>query len=183
MQVESFDIADIKAIRADVSREASGTFSYFYSAKEFEENAIPTGWVQEHSSFYPKKHTVRGLHFQRPPLAQHKFVRVARGRIWDVAVDIRRDSPTFGRHVALELSAENWVQLYVPIGFAHGFCTLEPDTEVMFRITDYNTRGYQGGLLWNDPALGVRWPCGDQPAAIFPADTAWPALRDLDSQF
>ena len=127
--------------------------------------------------------TVRGLHFQKPPQAQTKVVRVARGRIWDVCVDIRRDSPTYGHHAVVELEGGDWRQLHVPPGFAHGFCTLEDNTEITFRLTADNNREYAGGLLWNDPVLGIDWPCGTQPAWVFPVDRQWPTLEALSSPF
>ena len=183
MEITGFDIPDIKVVRADVAHEANRSTSYFYDAAAFEKGGVSTGWVQDHASFYPVKGTVRGLHFQQPPIAQHKLVRVSRGRVFDVAVDVRKTSPTYGRYVSIELSAENWIMLFVPIGFAHGFCTLEPDTEVVFRITQPNTAGYLGGLFWNDPALQIPWPCGDRPNVIFPVDETLPTLDKLNSPF
>jgi dTDP-4-dehydrorhamnose 3,5-epimerase len=167
----------------DVTLQPQGRFTYHFSERDFEALGANGRCVQEHASCYPLRHTVRGLHFQAPPHAQTKYVRVARGRIHDVVVDARRGSPTRGRHATLELAAGDWTQLHVPPGFAHGFCTLEPDTEVVFRLTDYNDPALLRGLRWNDPALGIAWPCGDAPAFVFPADRALPLLADLDSPF
>ncbi|MBC7727076.1 MAG: dTDP-4-dehydrorhamnose 3,5-epimerase family protein [Microbacteriaceae bacterium] len=170
-------------IEPDRSADEHGSYSYYYSERGFAQAGAASHYVQEHASFYPRRHTVRGLHFQKPPHAQYKVVRVARGRIWDVCVDVRRHSPTFGRHAVVELAAGDWRQLHVPPGFAHGFCTLEPDTEITFRLSDYNDRAFSGGLLWNDPALGIAWPCGNEPGYVFPADYAWPPLATLATPF
>jgi dTDP-4-dehydrorhamnose 3,5-epimerase len=170
-------------IEPDVSADGHGRYSYYYDERGFAAAGAASHYVQEHASFYPLRHTVRGLHFQKPPHAQTKVVRVARGRIHDVCVDVRIGSPTYGHHASVELAAGDWRQLHVPPGFAHGFCTLEPDCEVAFRLTDYNDRAHAGGLRWDDPALGIDWPCGDAPAFVFPADHGWPLLAGLDSPF
>jgi dTDP-4-dehydrorhamnose 3,5-epimerase len=183
MQTTHLGLEGLFVVEPESSSDANGRYSYYYSERGFAQAGAASHYVQEHASFYPRRHTVRGLHFQRPPHAQHKVVRVARGRIWDVCVDVRRGSPTWGRHAAVELAGGDWRQLHVPPGFAHGFCTLEEDTEVTFRLTDYNDRALAGGLLWNDPALGIDWPCGDRPGFVFPADGAWPALGSLASPF
>jgi dTDP-4-dehydrorhamnose 3,5-epimerase len=183
METTSLGLAGLFVIEPDRSADAHGRYSYYYSEKEFARAGAASHYVQEHASFYPQRHTVRGLHFQQPPHAQHKVVRVARGRILDVCVDVRRDSLTYGLHASVELAGGDWRQLHVPPGFAHGFCTLEDDTEVAFRLTDYNDKAHAGGLRWNDPALGIAWPCGDSPGYVFPVDREWPLLADLDTPF
>ena len=183
METTSLGLEGLFVIEPDRSSDEHGRYSYYFSEKAFAATGAASHYVQEHASRYALAHTVRGLHFQQPPHAQHKVVRVSRGRIWDVCVDVRRASPTFGQHAAIELEAGDWRQLHVPPGFAHGFCTLEADTEVAFRLTDYNDRDFAGGLLWNDPELGIAWPCGDAPAFVFPADRARPRLAALDSPF
>jgi dTDP-4-dehydrorhamnose 3,5-epimerase len=164
------------------SEQPNGRFSHHYAAREFAELGAASHYVQEHASRYALCHTVRGLHFQTLPGPQTKVVRVARGRILDVVVDIRRASPTFGQHAAVEL-CDDWTQLHVPPGFAHGFCTLEPDTEVVFRLSDYNDPALLRGLAWNDPALGIAWPCGEAPGFVYDVDRGWPTLAQLATPF
>jgi len=126
---------------------------------------------------------VRGLHFQTGPFAQAKLVSVTRGRILDVVVDLRRSSPAYGRHVPMELSAEAGQQLYVPVGFAHGFCTLEPDTEVMYKVSAPYSPGHDRGLAWDDPALGIAWPVAPERAILSDKDRIHPRLADLPAYF
>lgn len=179
----SLGLAGAATIHVVESTLPNGRFSHYYSERDFEALGLPGRYVQEHASRYAARHTVRGLHFQTLPRPQTKIVRVQRGSIHDVIVDIRRGSPTYGRHAAVHLAAGDWTQLHVPPGFAHGFCTLEPDTEVVFRLTDYNDPALLRGLHWNDPALGIAWPCGDSPAFVYDADCAWPTLQALASPF
>ncbi len=126
---------------------------------------------------------MRGLHFQRPPFAQAKLIRVLRGRILDVAVDLRRSSPSFGRHIAVELSGEGNEQLLVPAGFAHGFCTLEPDTVVFYKVDQVYSAAHDGGINWADPELGIQWPVASAAATLSDKDRELPMLADLSSIF
>lgn len=161
------------------STAPNARFSYFYDERDFAALGLPRV-VQQHASRYALRHTVRGLHFQAPPLAQTKIVGVAAGAIHDVVVDVRRGSPTYGQHLAVELSA-GWRRLVVPPGFAHGFCTLEANTEVVFWLSEFNEPTHLRGLLWNDPALAIAWPCATEPAQVFDVDRGWPTLAGLDS--
>jgi dTDP-4-dehydrorhamnose 3,5-epimerase len=123
------------------------------------------------------------MHFQLPPRAQAKLVRAVRGSILDIAVDSRRSSPTFGQHVAVELSATNGCQLYVPVGFAHGFCTLEPDTEVIYKVSDFYAPALDRGIAWNDPDLGLPWPVIPATVVLSEKDGRSPRLRDVPTCF
>jgi dTDP-4-dehydrorhamnose 3,5-epimerase len=139
--------------------------------------------VQDIHSYSAEAGVIRGLHFQLEPHGQTKLVRVAKGRILDVAVDLRRGSPSFGRHVAVELSAANWRQLLVPIGFAHGFCTLEPDCEVLYKVTNLYSPAHDRGLAFDDPALGIDWGIDLTKAVLSDKDRKHPRLSDLGAQF
>ena len=163
--------------------DARGFFSETYNHAAFRAAGIDVEFVQDNQSLSRQRGTLRGLHFQISPAAQAKLVRVARGVIYDVAVDIRRSSPTFGRSVGVTLSAENGKQLFVPRGFAHGFCTLEPDTEVIYKVNAYYSGAHERGLNWCDPALGVDWPLADNDIVLIERDKSWPALADLPSYF
>src|SRR5690606_35750831 len=142
----------------------------------FQERAGAVRFVQDNQSFSAEAGTVRGLHFQLPPTAQGKLVSCAAGALFDVAVDIRRGSPTYGQHVVAELTAENGKQLWVPAGFAHGFCTLVPDTIISYKVTDYYSREHDRGLLWNDPAIGIDWPVTAAGAVLSDKDGRQPPL-------
>jgi dTDP-4-dehydrorhamnose 3,5-epimerase len=139
-------------------------------------------FVQDNHSLSLDKGTVRGLHYQSPPHAQAKLVRVSRGSILDVVVDIRRGSPTYGQYVAEELSADNWNQLYIPVGFAHGFCTLAPNTELQYKVSAYYSPASDAGILWNDAALGIAWP-NFAGAQLSSKDLALPRFADMDTPF
>jgi dTDP-4-dehydrorhamnose 3,5-epimerase len=183
MQVKQLEIEGLLAIYPNQSSDENGRYSYYFDSTQFKELGVIGEFVQEHASCYERQWTVRGLHFQSPPKAQYKLVRVVKGRILDICVDIRADSPTFGKHASIEMSGDTWVQLLVPPGLAHGFCTLENDTEVSFRLTEHNNKALLRGILWNDPELNLIWPCGGKPNYIYKVDQGWPRLEDLSSPF
>jgi dTDP-4-dehydrorhamnose 3,5-epimerase len=160
-----------------------GFFLETYSARDFAALGIMDGFVQDNHSLSARPGTVRGLHFQLPPRAQAKLVRVLRGSILDVAVDLRRSSPGFGRHVAVELSATNARQLYIPAGFAHGFCTLEPDTEVAYKVSEVYAPDLDRSLAWDDPDLALPWPFEAAAVQLSDKDRRAPRLRDLPDCF
>ena len=181
--VEATAIPDVKIVTPKKFGDHRGFFSEVYNRQAFAEAGIALDFIQDNHSLSAQVGTLRGLHFQSAPFAQDKLVRVPRGRILDVAVDIRKSSPTFGRHVAVELSAENWRQLLVPIGFAHGFVTLEPDTEVMYKVTNYYSAANDLGLAWDDPDLAIAWPLPPGGAVLSDKDRKHPRLRDLPAIF
>ncbi len=160
-------------------RDARGDFSETYHEGRFREAGIAARFVQDNHVRTPRAGTVRGLHFQVPPHAQAKLVRVTRGRILDVAVDIRAGSPAYGRWTARELTAEGGEQLFIPRGFAHGYCTLEPDTEVAYKVDDHYAPESDRGLLWSDPALGIPWPVAAGEALLSDKDLQGMSLREL----
>jgi dTDP-4-dehydrorhamnose 3,5-epimerase len=139
--------------------------------REFEAVGICQQWVQSSISFNKKKGTLRGMHYQRPPYAEAKLIRCTRGRIHDVVLDLRRDTPTFKRHIVIELSAMNRNMVYIPHGLAHGFQTLEDDTEVLYQMSEFYAPGHDAGVRWNDPAFGIVWPESD------------PILSERDSSY
>lgn len=156
-----------------------GVFTETYSRRDFHVLGIPDDFVQDNQSRSAAVGTVRGLHLQTAPEPQAKLVRVLRGRILDVAVDCRADSPTRGQHVAVELSADNGLMLYVPVGFAHGFVTREPDTEVAYKMTGFYAPACEAGILWNDPALGIDWGVAAEDAVLSDKDRRLPPLAAL----
>lgn len=183
MKVEALAIAGVSVIESKVFDDARGGFCETWNRRGFAEAGITGEFVQDNHVWTRAKGTVRGLHFQSPPHAQGKLVRVVRGAIYDVAVDLRRGSPSFGRHVGTIISAADARQIWVPIGFAHGYATLEPETEVIYKVTDYYAPGAEGGVLWNDPALDIAWPIERNKAVLSEKDQYLPLLADLVSPF
>ena len=183
MEFKTFDIAGPVVVEPKRIGDARGWFSETFRADRFRHDAAPVDFVQHNQSMSAAKGTVRGLHFQLEPMAQGKLVRCMRGGILDVAVDLRRSSPTFGRHVSAELTADNGHQLWVPAGFAHGFVTLTEDTEVFYLVTSYYSHPHDRGLLWNDPALGIDWGIGEAEAQLSDKDRRQPKLSELQDIF
>jgi dTDP-4-dehydrorhamnose 3,5-epimerase len=160
-----------------------GWFSEVWRRDQWEVAGGKADFVQENQSFSRQQGTVRGLHFQRPPFAQAKLVRVVSGRVFDVAVDLKRSSPTFGQSVAVELTAEGGEQLFIPAGFAHGFCKLEPDTSVAYKVDAYYNAAHDRGVRWNDPTFNIAWPVNEQDAALSEKDKILPLFADLKDFF
>jgi len=183
MDVKTLAIPEVKLIAPRRIEDNRGYFSETYRKKDLVAAGIADEFVQDNHSLSGSAGVIRGLHFQSDPHAQGKLVRVVRGAIFDVAVDIRRGSPTFGRHVAVELSADNWLQLWVPIGFAHGFCTLKPDTEVIYKVTSYYDPASDHGLAFDDPDLVIAWPVTAGSAIVSAKDRGHPRLNDLPDYF
>ena len=176
MQVRPLGLDGVFEVSPGKFGDDRGFFSETYNAKSFTEAGIELNFVQDNHSYSAAKGVVRGLHYQLPPFAQDKLVRVTRGAILDVAVDIRKSSPTFGKWVALEVSAEKWNQILVPKGFAHGFMTLVQNTEVIYKVTDYYSPEHDRSIRFDDPAIGIDWPLPssgvqlsdkDQKASLF----------------
>lgn len=176
--VTPYQIPGLLLIEPRKFADHRGFFSETFRESALAEAGFTRRFVQDNHSLSVTPGTLRGLHFQKPPHAQDKLIRVLRGRILDVAVDIRDSSPTFGQHAAAELSAENGRQLLVPAGFAHGFVTLEPDTEVYYKVTTYYAPESDSGILWNDPALGIDWGLSSAPV-LSAKDEVLPPLSEL----
>lgn len=172
MKITSLDIPDIKLVEPKYHRDDRGFFSEVFRSDVFSDAGIDTNLVQENQSFSRAAGVVRGLHLQTNPHAQGKLVRVVGGSIFDVALDVRHGSPTFGQHVSAVLSAANGTQLWIPRGFAHGFCTLEPDTEVIYKVTDYYAPECDRSIRWNDPALKIAWPVSSTDVILSAKDAA-----------
>ena len=183
MDVQPTEIADVKVLVPVRHGDHRGFFSEVYNRKRLEEAGISIDFVQDNHSRSAERGTVRGLHFQVPPFAQAKLVRVVRGAVFDVAVDLRRGSPTLGRHVSVTLSAEEGNQMLIPVGFAHGLMTLEADTEVVYKVSDHYAPDHDRGILWNDPALGIAWPIPAAEAVLSDKDRAQPLLADFETPF
>ncbi len=183
MKAEPLAIPDVMLITPARFADARGFFSETWNQARFAEAGIDLPFVQDNHSLSRERGVVRGLHCQVAPFAQGKLVRCVRGAIWDVAVDARAGSPTYGRWVAAELSEANWQQLWVPPGFLHGFCTLLPDTEVVYKVTGLYSRESERGVLWNDPTLALPWPVGGNDAVLSDKDRALPHWADTPALF
>ena len=183
MQVEALTIPDIKLLTPARLGDDRGFFSEVYNRATLAKLGVDTEFVQDNHSLSSRRGTVRGLHFQIPPRAQAKLVRVVRGSVFDVAVDLRRGSPSYGGHVSIVLSAAAWNQVLVPAGFAHGFMTLDPDTEVAYKVSDFHAPEHDVGLVWNDPLLAIRWPIAESEAVLSDRDRSLPGFAGFVSPF
>lgn len=183
MDIEHTPLPGVMVLTPRRFGDHRGFFSESWSRKVLASHGIDIDFVQDNHSLSAAVGTVRGLHFQGPPHAQDKLVRCGRGALFDVAVDIRKGSPTWGQWYGAELSFENGRQLLVPAGFAHGFMTLMPETEIVYKCSDYYAPETEGALLWSDPAIGIDWPLSGITPAISDKDAAAPGLRGFDSPF
>lgn len=183
IDVRLLAIPDVKLLTLRRFADARGHFVETWNRKAWRAAGIDIDFCQDNQSLSRAVGTVRGLHFQEPPHAQAKLVSVPSGRIFDVAVDLRKASPTFGMHVAIELSAGEGAQLLVPVGFAHGFCTLEPNTIVAYKVDAHYAPDADAGIFWADDALAIAWPVRETEAHVSPKDAALPRLNDIASPF
>lgn len=183
MKIEPLAIPEVMLIEPPRFEDARGYLSVTFDKAALAAQGIALDVAQDNQSFSKQVGTVRGLHFQTPPHTQSKLLRVLQGRVYDVAVDIRRGSPTFGRYVGAELDAERGRQIWIPAGFAHGFMTLDPDTIVHYKIGAPYAPSHEAGLAWNDPAIGIDWPLPEKRAILSDRDTTWPSLGDYASPF
>lgn len=170
------EIPDVILIKPKVFKDERGFFMETYKKSDFEKAGIKGEFVQDNHS-KSKYGVLRGLHFQKEPYAQAKIVRCIRGVIYDVAVDLRKNSPTFGKWVGVILSEHNKYQLYIPRGFAHGFLVLSDEAEVVYKVDNIYAPDYEGGIIWNDPDVNIQWPA-DNPI-VSPKDQRWPTLKEL----
>lgn len=181
MRIDELEIPGLMLIEPTKIGDARGFFSETFRADKFEAIAGPIRFVQDNQSLSARKGTLRGLHYQRAPRGQAKLIRVTRGAIFDVAVDMREGSATFGRHIAVELSERNWRQLFIPDGFLHGFCTLTDNVEVIYKVSDYYSMDHDAGVRWNDPALGIKWPFPAPEITVSDKDSKAPFFAEATS--
>lgn len=181
--IEHLAIADVWTYTPRRFGDERGWFVETFNSNMLSEVLNGVTFVQDNHSLSRNAGTLRGMHLQTPPKAQDKLVRVVRGSVLDVAVDIRKNSPTFGKWVSATLSADNGVQIFVPKGFAHGFLTLEPDTEVVYKVSDYYSRDHERGIVWDDPALAIDWPFRAGEVTIADRDRQFPRLAALEYYF
>jgi dTDP-4-dehydrorhamnose 3,5-epimerase len=183
IEVRKLDMPEVLEIKVPRFGDERGFFSEVYNARSFGEAGIDLSFVQDNHSYSKDVGVLRGLHFQMPPFAQDRMVRVARGRIFDVAVDLRSGSETLGKWVGLEVSADAWNQILVPKGFAHGFVTLEPDTEVLYKVTAPYAREHDRSIRFDDPAIGIEWPLPTEKLILSDKDRNAPLLADAETGF
>jgi len=180
---EELSLPDVKVLAPKAFEDDRGWFCETYSKRALAQLGITDDFVQDNHSHSRLAGTVRGLHYQSPPFAQAKLVRVSRGQVWDVVVDARRGSPTFGAHVGVELSAQNRKQLYVPVGFLHGFVTRTPDVDLVYKVSNYYAHECDGAVAWNDPALGIDWGVDNKAAVLSQKDADAGGWDEFDTPF
>jgi dTDP-4-dehydrorhamnose 3,5-epimerase len=182
MKFTETELEGVWIVEPNLFGDHRGWFMETYSENTFKENGLSFNFVQDNQSYSATKGTLRGLHYQLNPKAQTKLVRCTRGSIFDVAVDVRKGSPTLGKWFGLELTAENKKQLLIPKGFAHGFMTLEEDVEVQYKVDELYAPECDGGILWNDPSIGIEWPIDVVPV-LSAKDKNAPLLKDTNLNF
>jgi dTDP-4-dehydrorhamnose 3,5-epimerase len=183
MKIESLAIPEVLLITPPRFADSRGFFSETWSETKLKTAGFSQHFLQDNQSLSTQPGTIRGLHCQIAPSIQGKLVRVIRGSIWDVAVDIRHGSPTYGQHVAATLSTENWQQLWIPGGFLHGFCTLEPNTEVIYKVTGDYDKAAERAVIWDDPSLALPWPVEPGKELLSDKDKVLPKLADCEKWF
>jgi dTDP-4-dehydrorhamnose 3,5-epimerase len=183
MEFRTFDVEGPLEITPRKIEDERGYFSEVFRSDEFAKRSGPVEFVQENQSLSTRTGTIRGIHFQSHPAAQGKLVRCLAGKLFDVAVDLRRGSPTYGRWVSVILSPDENNQLWIPVGFGHGFCTLEPNSVISYRVTSYYSAANDKGVAWNDPQIGVNWPEAADPRTLSPKDRNQPQLSELADYF
>lgn len=182
-EFRELDLPGVIEVRPKKFGDDRGFFSEVYNEDNYRQGGISETWIQDNHSLSAIPGTLRGLHYQLPPFAQAKLVRVAKGRVFDVAVDIRKGSPNFGQWVGIELSAEKWNQLYIPAGFAHGFMTLEAETAFLYKVSGEYSTEHDRSIRYNDPEIGINWPVGDMHVILSAKDRDAPLLQDADNSF
>ena len=182
MQIDRFDIEGPLLLTPARHGDERGFFSEVFRQDLFDAAAGPTTFVQDNHSVSKVKGVLRGLHFQRAPFAQGKLVRVSRGAVWDVVVDARDGSLSYGQHIGLELSEENWRQLWIPPGFLHGFCTMTDDVEFLYKVTAFYSTSHDSVVAFDDPDLGIEWPLPRDALTLSSRDAAAPRLKELKAR-
>ena len=183
LSIRSTAIPEVLTVETKWYGDERGRFSETFNADRFADAGLPGGFIQDNHVVSSHPGTLRGMHFQLPPHHQAKLVRVLVGRMFVAAVDVRVGSPWYGRHVGLTLSADNRLQLFVPAGFAHGYCTLDPDTEVLYKVDRPYAPEAEGGIAWDDPDLAISWPVPAAQLVVAERDRRWPRLADLGAVF
>ncbi|WND03219.1 dTDP-4-dehydrorhamnose 3,5-epimerase [Temperatibacter marinus] len=183
MIAEELEIPGVYLFKPKKFGDERGFFSETFNAQTLGDYLGPLNFVQDNHAYSKDKGVMRGLHFQAPPFDQGKLVRVTRGSVLDVIVDIRTGSPTYGQHLSVELSAENWAQLWVPPGFAHAYCTLEDHTEFVYKVTNFYSPDHDGGIAYDDHELGIEWPMPFDQMTVSDKDKKHPKLSELISPF
>jgi dTDP-4-dehydrorhamnose 3,5-epimerase len=183
MDVKNLALPGLLLLKPRRFADSRGYFVEIHNERALASAGIAVRFVQDNESYSVRRGTIRGLHFQLPAAAQTKLVRVVRGSVYDVAVDLRVGSPTYGRWEGVTLTADGGEQLFVPRGFAHAFCTLEPDAVVTYKVDDFYSPANDSGLIWNDPTLAIDWPLGSEPAVLSDKDLRLGRFADFQSPF